>query len=77
MTSGGAIWFQAARYDATNLYLVSSSGAGDVTGIGVVEGVEVMINANDPTVGGGTTNPFTLRKLGRAHDIAACTSRPR
>lgn len=31
MTSGGAIWFQAARYDATNLYLVSSSGAGDVT----------------------------------------------
>lgn len=24
MTSGGKIWFQAARYDATNLYLVSS-----------------------------------------------------
>jgi hypothetical protein len=31
LTSGGGIWFQAARYDATNLYLVSSSGAGDVT----------------------------------------------
>ena len=45
-------------------------GAGSVTGIGVVEGVEVMINANDPTVRGGTTNPYTLRKLGRAHDIA-------
>ncbi len=45
-------------------------GGSSVTGIGVVEGVEVMINANDPTVRGGTTNPFTLRKLGRAHDIA-------
>ncbi|MCW2546323.1 MAG: mccB, partial [Mycobacterium sp.] len=45
-------------------------GGSTVTGIGVVEGVEVMINANDPTVRGGTTNPYTLRKLGRAHDIA-------
>ncbi len=45
-------------------------GAGSVTGIGVVEGVEVLVNANDPTVRGGTTNPYTLRKLGRAHDIA-------
>ncbi len=45
-------------------------GAGVVTGIGVVEGVEVLVNANDPTVRGGTSNPFTLRKLARAHQIA-------
>jgi acetyl-CoA carboxylase carboxyltransferase component len=45
-------------------------GASTVTGIGVVEGVEVLVNANDPTVRGGATNPFTLRKLGRAADIA-------
>jgi acetyl-CoA carboxylase carboxyltransferase component len=45
-------------------------GGSSVTGIGVVEGVELMINANDPTVRGGTTNPYTLRKLARAHDIA-------
>ncbi len=45
-------------------------GASAVAGIGVVEGVEVVINANDPTVRGGTTNPLTLRKLGRVHDIA-------
>jgi acetyl-CoA carboxylase carboxyltransferase component len=45
-------------------------GGGVVTGIGVVEGVEVMIVANDPTVRGGTSNPYTLRKSGRAHDIA-------
>jgi hypothetical protein len=25
MTSGGQIWFQSARYDATNLYLVASN----------------------------------------------------
>ena len=45
-------------------------GGSTVTGIGVVEGVEVMVNANDPTVRGGTTNPYTLRRLARAHDIA-------
>ncbi len=45
-------------------------GGGAVTGIGVVEGIEVMVSANDPTVRGGTTNPYTLRKVGRAADIA-------
>ena len=34
-----------------------------VTGIGVVEGVECMIVANDPTVKGGASNPWTLKKL--------------
>ncbi|MFD6858891.1 acyl-CoA carboxylase subunit beta [Rhodococcus sp. NPDC060090] len=45
-------------------------GAGVVTGIGVVEGVECVIVANDPTVRGGTSNPWTLRKNLRANDIA-------
>ncbi len=45
-------------------------GASLVTGIGVVEGVECMIVANDPTVKGGTSNPWTLRKVLRANDIA-------
>src|SRR5436190_12558013 len=36
-------------------------GASLVTGIGVVEGTEVLINANDPTVRGGATNPWTAR----------------
>lgn len=46
-------------------------GASLVTGIGVVEGVECMIVANDPTVKGGTSNPSTLRKGHRAAQIAA------
>src|SRR6516164_5762214 len=45
-------------------------GASVVTGIGVVEGVECMIVANDPTVRGGASNPWTIRKIFRANDIA-------
>jgi acetyl-CoA carboxylase carboxyltransferase component len=46
-------------------------GASVITGIGVVEGVECMIAASDPTVKGGTSNPWTTRKTFRAADIAA------
>ncbi|PRX04390.1 UNVERIFIED_ORG: acetyl-CoA carboxylase carboxyltransferase component [Actinomadura viridilutea] len=45
-------------------------GASVVTGIGVVEGVECVIVANDPTVRGGSSNPWTMRKTFRAFDIA-------
>ena len=45
-------------------------GASIVTGIGVVEGTEVMVVANDPTVRGGAVNPFTARRQGRALQIA-------
>src|SRR5664279_1932734 len=38
-------------------------GGSIITGIGVVEGVECMIVANDPTVKGGSSNPSTLKKL--------------
>ncbi|MGZ3143624.1 acyl-CoA carboxylase subunit beta [Lentzea chajnantorensis] len=45
-------------------------GASVVTGIGRVEGVECVVVANDPTVRGGSSNPYTLRKSLRANDIA-------
>jgi acyl-CoA carboxylase subunit beta len=45
-------------------------GASVVTGIGVVSGVECLVSASDPTVKGGASNPFTLRKAFRAADIA-------
>jgi len=45
-------------------------GASVVTGIGLVSGVECMIVANDPTVKGGSSNPWTTRKVFRANDIA-------
>ncbi|WP_166134880.1 acyl-CoA carboxylase subunit beta [Nocardioides ochotonae] len=46
-------------------------GASVVTGIGVVEGVQCLITAHDPTVRGGASNPWTLRKIFRANQIAA------
>ncbi|MGH3372881.1 MAG: acyl-CoA carboxylase subunit beta, partial [Nocardioidaceae bacterium] len=45
-------------------------GASVVTGIGVVSGVECMIIANDPTVRGGASNPWTVKKVFRAAQIA-------
>jgi acyl-CoA carboxylase subunit beta len=45
-------------------------GAGIVTGIGVVSDVECVVVANDPTVRGGSVNPYTLRKNLRALEIA-------
>jgi len=45
-------------------------GASVVTGVGVVNGVECVINASDPTVRGGASNPWTLRKTLRASEIA-------
>jgi acetyl-CoA carboxylase carboxyltransferase component len=46
-------------------------GASVVTGIGVVEGVECLISGSDPTVKGGSSNPWSTKKSFRAADIAA------
>ncbi|WP_171151332.1 carboxyl transferase domain-containing protein [Flexivirga aerilata] len=51
-------------------------GGNVVTGIGVVEGTECMIVANDPTSRGGASNPSTLKKSGRAAQIAAENNLP-
>jgi acetyl-CoA carboxylase carboxyltransferase component len=51
-------------------------GAALVSGIGVVEGVECVITASDPTVRGGASNPWTLRKALRANDIARVNRLP-
>ena len=45
-------------------------GASVVTGIGVIEGVECVITANDPSVKGGASNPWTVKKIFRASQIA-------
>jgi acetyl-CoA carboxylase carboxyltransferase component len=51
-------------------------GASIVTGIGVVEGTECVITANDPTVRGGASNPWTLKKALRANEIAFANRLP-
>ncbi len=51
-------------------------GAAIVTGIGLISGTECMIIAHDPTVRGGTMNPYTLRKNLRALEIARINRLP-
>ncbi|MFI1156094.1 acyl-CoA carboxylase subunit beta [Streptomyces sioyaensis] len=51
-------------------------GASVVTGIGTVEGVECLITANDPTVRGGASNPWSLKKALRANEIAFANRLP-
>jgi acetyl-CoA carboxylase carboxyltransferase component len=51
-------------------------GASVVTGIGVVEGVECVVIANDPTVDGGAVNPYTVEKIRRAARIASVNRLP-
>jgi acetyl-CoA carboxylase carboxyltransferase component len=51
-------------------------GASIVTGVGVVSGVETLLIGHDPTVRGGTMNPFTLKKNLRALEIARLNRLP-
>ena len=55
---------------AWNMYDNQAPSAGIVTGIGRIDGVEVMVIANDPTVKGGTYFPETVKKHIRAQYIA-------
>ena len=51
-------------------------GASIVTGVGVISGVECLVIAHDPTVRGGSMNPYTLRKNLRAFEIARANRLP-
>src|SRR5947207_5910802 len=55
---------------AWDLYDGQAPSAGIVTGIGLVEGRECVIVANDATIKGGTYYPLTVKKHLRAQDIA-------
>src|SRR5947199_2878797 len=61
---------------AWDLYDGQAPGAGIVTGIGVVEGRECVIVANDATVKGGSYFPLTVKKHLRAQEIAAQNNLP-
>jgi acetyl-CoA carboxylase carboxyltransferase component len=51
-------------------------GAGVVTGIGVVEGVECVIVATDPTLPRNPIDPYPVEKIRRAARIAAANRLP-
>ena len=55
---------------AWDVYEGQAPSAGIVTGIGMVEGRECVVVANDATVKGGTYFPLTVKKHLRAQEIA-------
>lgn len=55
---------------AWELYDGAAPGAGVVTGIGMIKGVECVVVANDATVKGGTYFPMTVKKHLRAQEVA-------
>ena len=46
-------------------------GGSIISGIGVVSGVECVITANEPTIKGGSINPYGAIKTGRTMEICA------
>jgi acetyl-CoA carboxylase carboxyltransferase component len=51
-------------------------GASTVAGIGVVSGVECYVSGNDPTIRGGSVNPYTMRKGLRGFEICLSNRLP-
>jgi acetyl-CoA carboxylase carboxyltransferase component len=72
----GAAFLELNALAAWDLYDGQAPAAGIVTGIGVVEGRECVIVANDATVKGGSYFPLTVKKHLRAQEIAEQNNLP-
>jgi 3-methylcrotonyl-CoA carboxylase beta subunit len=66
----GARFLEVGLLVAYDQYEAQAPGAGVVTGVGMVDGREVVIVANDATVKAGSWWPETIRKILRAQEIA-------
>ncbi|MCP4362948.1 MAG: methylcrotonoyl-CoA carboxylase [Chloroflexi bacterium] len=66
----GTPFLELSPLAAWGLYNDESPAASNITGIGVVSGVECMIFVNDPTIKGGAIYPMSLQKTLRAQAIA-------
>ena len=72
----GTPLLELAGLAAGAMYDDRAPGAGLVTGVGVVEGVECLIVANDPSVKGGSYLPMTVKKHLRAQEVALANHLP-
>ncbi len=70
LTDPGTAFLELNALAAYDLYNDEAPSAGIVTGIGVVEGRQVAIVANDATVKGGSYFPLTVKKHLRAQEVA-------
>ena len=66
----GTTWVEVGLLVAHDRYEGRAPGAGVVTGVGIVEGREVVVVANDATVKAGSWWPETITKILRAQEIA-------
>jgi acetyl-CoA carboxylase carboxyltransferase component len=67
----GSAFLELNALAAWDLYDGQAPSGGIVTGIGLVEGQECVIVANDATVKGGSYFPLTVKKHLRAQEVAA------
>ena len=63
-------WLELGLLVAHDQYEGQAPGAGVITGVGVVQGREVVVVANDATVKAGSWWPETIRKILRAQEVA-------
>jgi acetyl-CoA carboxylase carboxyltransferase component len=66
----GGAFLELNGLAAWDMYEGQAPAAGIVTGVGVVEGRECVIVANDATVKGGSYFPLTVKKHLRAQEVA-------
>jgi len=66
----GSAFLELNALAAWELYDGDAPSAGIVTGIGVVEGRQCVVVANDATVKGGSYFPLTVKKHLRAQEVA-------
>jgi acetyl-CoA carboxylase carboxyltransferase component len=66
----GSSFLELNALAAWDLYQGEAPAAGILTGIGLVDGRECVLVANDATVKGGTYYPITVKKHLRAQEVA-------
>jgi len=66
----GSAFLELNALAAWGLYDGDAPSAGIVTGIGVIEGRQCVVVANDATVKGGSYYPLTVKKHLRAQEVA-------
>ncbi|RMH73722.1 MAG: methylcrotonoyl-CoA carboxylase [Gemmatimonadetes bacterium] len=76
LTDENTPFLELSPLAAWGMYNGDAPAAGIITGVGVVNGQEVMIVANDATVKGGTYYPITVKKHLRAQEIAQQNNLP-
>ena len=66
----GTPFLEIGTLVANKAYEGEVHGAGQVSGIGIIHGREVLIHADDPSIKGGAWYPLSIKKIVRTLDIA-------